>query len=65
VLTNWFTVQLLQWLESIAVSRNAESASQNLPNTSLHATPELNSLLLFGTGLAGAGGYALTLLRAR
>jgi hypothetical protein len=29
------------------------------------ATPELDSLLLFGTGLAGLGGYALTRLRAR
>ena len=28
------------------------------------ATPELDSLVLFGTGLLGAGGYALTRLRA-
>ena len=29
------------------------------------ATPELDSLVLFGTGLLGAGGYALTRFRAR
>jgi hypothetical protein len=29
------------------------------------STPELGSLLLFGTGLAGAGGYALTRWRSR
>jgi hypothetical protein len=29
------------------------------------ATPELDSLMLFGSGLAGMGGYALTRLRAR
>src|ERR1041384_5803549 len=32
---------------------------------SLNATPELDSLVLFGTGLAGAGGYVLTRYRAR
>jgi len=31
----------------------------------ISATPELDSLVLFGTGLAGAGGYALTRFRAR
>jgi hypothetical protein len=31
----------------------------------MNATPELDSLLLFGTGLAGVGGYALTRFRAR
>jgi hypothetical protein len=31
----------------------------------LSATPELGSLVLFGTGLVGAGGYALTRFRAR
>lgn len=29
------------------------------------ATPELDSIVLFGTGLAGAGAYALTRFRAR
>ena len=29
------------------------------------ATPELDSIVLFGTGLLGAGGYALTRFRAR
>ena len=29
------------------------------------ATPELDSLLLFGVGLSGLGGYALTRYRAR
>jgi hypothetical protein len=28
------------------------------------STPELGSLLLFGSGLVGAGGYALTRIRA-
>ena len=32
---------------------------------SVNATPELDSLVLFGTGLLGAGGYALTRFRAR
>lgn len=32
---------------------------------SVSATPELGSLLLFGTGLVGAGGYALTRFRTR
>jgi hypothetical protein len=31
----------------------------------LTATPELDSIVLFGTGLAGAAGYALTRIRAR
>jgi hypothetical protein len=31
----------------------------------VNATPELDSLVLFGTGLLGAGGYALTRFRAR
>ena len=31
----------------------------------LNDTPELGSLVLFGTGLVGAGGYALTRYRAR
>jgi len=35
------------------------------PPISVASTPELGSLLLFGTGLAGAGAYALTRLRAR
>ena len=30
----------------------------------LSATPELDSLLLFGSGAVGMGGYALTRLRA-
>jgi hypothetical protein len=35
------------------------------PNApAMSATPELDSLLLFGVGLVGAGGYALTRLRA-
>jgi hypothetical protein len=34
-----------------------------VPNTS--ATPELDSVLLFGSGLSGIGGYALLRLRAR
>jgi hypothetical protein len=29
------------------------------------ATPELDSLLLFGVGLSGLGGYAVTRFRAR
>jgi len=32
---------------------------------STSATPELESLLLFGTGSAGFGGYLLTRMRAR
>jgi hypothetical protein len=31
----------------------------------VNATPELDSLVLFGTGILGAGGYALTRFRAR
>jgi hypothetical protein len=35
------------------------------PLPTADATPELDSLLLFGAGLSGLGGYALTRLRAR
>jgi hypothetical protein len=36
-----------------------------LPSPSPSATPELDSLLLFGAGLSGIGGYAVTRHRAR
>jgi hypothetical protein len=35
------------------------------PGPSVSATPELDSLLLFGFGLSGLGGYAVTRFRAR
>ena len=35
------------------------------PSPKLAATPELDSLVLFGFGLSGVGGYALTRFRAR
>jgi len=37
----------------------------NLKHELVSATPELDSLVLFGTGLAGAAGYAALRLRAR
>jgi hypothetical protein len=44
---------------------NAEGCATNSDTPAVSATPELGSLVLFGTGLAGAGGYALTRFRAR
>jgi hypothetical protein len=43
---------------------NGNSGHANTP-PSVAATPELDSLLLFGTGAVGMAGYALMRLRAR
>jgi hypothetical protein len=76
-LLNWLTTELpqlpasvqaslLQWLGSTLASWNTGGTPQTLPPpTDLAATPELSSLMLLGSGLLGAGGYALTRFRAR
>jgi len=44
---------------------NAQGCGTTFDPPPVSATPELDSLVLFGTGLAGAGAYALTRFRAR
>jgi hypothetical protein len=43
--------------------QNQNGNNQN-GNFNLSSTPELDSILLFGTGLAGLAGYALVRVRA-
>ena len=46
--------------------QGGDSQGQNLGNgPRWSATPELDSLFLFGTGVLGLGGYALTRLRSK
>lgn len=60
------TAQFTQLVATFLAAGNAGHPVQDPAGpTSLGATPELDSLMLFGTGLLGAGGYALTRLRAR
>ena len=44
---------------------NAQDCKDKDDKTSFSATPELDSVVLFGAGLTGLGGYALMRLRAR
>jgi len=53
---NWWC----QWFPAVC---NNGGNNPNPP--SLASTPELDSILLFGIGLSGLGGYALTRYRAR
>lgn len=46
-------------------TQNGTNQNNNKQNVNLSATPELDSFVLFGTGAAGMGAYALTRLRAR
>jgi hypothetical protein len=62
--TSSIAAQLQAWIQASLASGNTGTPVQNLP-VSASATPELDSLVLFGTGLLGAGGYALTRFRAR
>ena len=55
--TTWFA-PLLPWC-------NPDPDPKPVPGPPLTATPELDSLVLFGVGLSGIGGYAVTRLRAR
>jgi hypothetical protein len=61
---SWIAAQLQAWIQATLASGHAGTPVQNLP-VSAGATPELDSLVLFGAGLLGAGGYALTRFRAR
>ena len=65
--TSWIAAQLYGWIQTMLVSGHTGQPVQSLPGGAVSpaATPELDSLVLFGTGLLGAGGYALTRLRAR
>jgi hypothetical protein len=62
------TGQLQAWFQAMLASGNTGPV-QSFPGgpggASPSATPELDSLVLFGTGLLAAGGYALTRFRAR
>jgi hypothetical protein len=62
-------VCLLSWPASAAAEGNDDGkgkGKQGLDNPpALSATPELDSLALFGAGVAGMAGYALTRVRAR
>jgi hypothetical protein len=63
---SWITAQFPQWLATTLGTGNVGHPPQNPPGAiNSSATPELDSLVLFGTGLLGAGGYVLTRLRAR
>jgi hypothetical protein len=76
-LWNWLTSQLsylvasihgplLQSLSSLLASWSTGHTPHASPApTDLAATPELSSILLFGSGLIGASGYALARFRAR
>ena len=44
---------------------NSQGNNDNQGNFNLTATPELDSFALFGAGLLGVAGYAITRYRAR
>jgi hypothetical protein len=46
-------------------NQNGVNQNGNKQNVTPAATPELGSLALFGSGLAGLGGYALLRWRTR
>jgi len=65
VLVQWVTLNAAQLLASLPELTNTVPPGADLPATNVAATPELDSFVLFGTGLAGAAGYALTRIMAR
>ncbi len=62
--TSTFGAHFLEWLAGALAAGNGGHPPQPTGGVSPSATPELDSLVLFGTGLLGAGGYALTRFRA-
>jgi hypothetical protein len=65
VLVQWLTINFPQLLASLQSAPGPASPGAGLPGTNVSATPELDSLVLFGTGLAGMGSVALTRIRTR
>jgi len=55
---------LLPWLPFCPPTGGGPGGGKGGPPSPM-ATPELDSLLLFGLGLTGLGGYAVTRLRTR
>jgi hypothetical protein len=61
---NSFWCERLPWLPGCDRDGGGDTGGKGVP-PSPTATPELDSLLLFGIGLTGLGGYAVTRVRAR
>jgi hypothetical protein len=64
-LVQWFATHAPQFLTSLPWSQTGGTPSTGSSVPNLAATPELDSLVLFGTGLLGAGSYVFTRIRAR
>jgi len=62
---NSFLCFWLPWLPSCGTGGGGTGGGGTGGGPSLAATPELDSLLLFGFGLSGLGGYAVSRYRAR
>jgi hypothetical protein len=61
---NNFWCEWLPWLPWCDPDGGGDPGGKGVP-PSPTATPELDSLLLFGIGLTGLGGYAVTRVRSR
>lgn len=57
---NWFSDLVCRWFPDYC-----KPHTDPVRDPVVTATPELDSLLLFGFGLTGFGGYAVTRFRAR
>ena len=64
-LLQWLAVNAPQLLATFPWPTNGGAPGAGTPGTSFAATPELDSFMLFGTGLVGVGSYAVARIRAR
>jgi hypothetical protein len=54
----------LAYAQGVGTGQNGTNQNGNKQNVNMAATPELDSVLLFGTGAIGVAGFGLLKLRA-